>query len=188
MEQFRETLNGENSDGYVEVRRSKAQQGPTKRAGRSVSNYHADELQVLLMLHAIMVDFCCPCLHGHSMWIVQHLIRSICTAGFAGPIHNCSSNVAYFTPGKPLNARDVPHTRPNKWWEEAAAILTMLIFFGCAHTDSNISCIAGRASLHNKLCLLQRPPFIWGEMSQPMPMTIAVYACVNPCAAWSASS
>ncbi|CAK0785740.1 hypothetical protein CVIRNUC_008951 [Coccomyxa viridis] len=106
MEQFRETLNGENSDGYVEVRRSKAQQGPTKRAG------------------------------------------------FAGPIHNCSSNVAYFTPGKPLNARDVPHTRPNKWWEEAAAILTMLIFFGSAFVLPPVMlfCLVGALLFRSALC------------------------------------
>ena len=134
-----------------------------------------------------MVDFCCPCLHDYSMWTVQHLKRSACTAGLAGPIHNCSSNVAYFTPGKPLTARDIPHTRPNKWWEEAAAIVTMLIFFGCAQTHRNERCIADRASSPDKPCLMQRPLFK-GKMSQPMPTITASDACVDACTAWSASS
>ena len=163
------------------ARRNKAQQN--EQVG-----LWASALQLLLMSRAMMVHYCCPCLHGPSMWTAQHLIRSICTAGFAGPIHNCSANVAYFTPGKPLNAKDVPHPRPNKWWEEAAAILWMLIFFGCAHTHSmchthRLSLFAQQALLDADACTLQ----IRGCHSR-MPIFIAVDACAEAWSAWSATS
>jgi hypothetical protein len=51
-------------------------------------------------------------------------------AGFAGHIHNCSASVGYYTRGQPLRSEDIPFPRPNSWWEEAAAILTMQLVFG----------------------------------------------------------
>ncbi len=53
-------------------------------------------------------------------------------AGHAGYIHDSSSSVAYSASGRPLKPDDVPYPRSNTPLEEAVAILTMLIFFGCA--------------------------------------------------------
>ena len=53
-------------------------------------------------------------------------------AGHAGLIHDSSASVAYSAPGKPLKISDVRYPRANTALEEAAAIVTMLIFFGCA--------------------------------------------------------
>lgn len=66
MEHVKEALNGENSDGYVEVRRSKAEQGAPKEAGVSVGYHHADVLQ-----------FLGDCMHG---WLttaaLAHMVRA----------------------------------------------------------------------------------------------------------------
>ena len=51
-------------------------------------------------------------------------------AGHAGFIHDSSASVAYSAPGFPLKISDVLYPRPNTRFEEAAAIATMLIFFG----------------------------------------------------------
>lgn len=55
----------------------------------------------------------------------------ICYAGHAGLIHDSSASVAYSAPGYPLKISDVLYPRPNTRLEEATAIVTMLIFFGC---------------------------------------------------------
>ena len=51
-------------------------------------------------------------------------------AGFAGYIHNCSASVAYYSKGHPLRSDDIPFPRPNRWWEEAAVMVTMQLVFG----------------------------------------------------------
>ena len=67
-------------------------------------------------------------------------------AGHAGLIHDSSASVAYSAPGKPLKISDMHYPRPNTRLEEATAIVTMLIFFGCAncclvlHTCAIIAC------------------------------------------------
>ncbi len=56
----------------------------------------------------------------------------MCYAGHAGLIHDSSASVAYSAPGKPLKISDIQYPRANTWLEETTAIVTMLIFFGCA--------------------------------------------------------
>lgn len=68
-------------------------------------------------------------------------------AGFAGYIHNCSASVAYYHPGQPLQSDDVPFPRPNQWWEEAAALVTMHLVFGWG-SHMNLPLITGRGYAH----------------------------------------
>lgn len=74
-------------------------------------------------------------------WVSRHCSMVVWDAGFAGYIHDCSASVAYYCKGHPLRSEDIPFPRPNRWWEEAAALITMQLVFGCDspnHPDSTL--------------------------------------------------
>ncbi|KAK9918066.1 hypothetical protein WJX75_000903 [Coccomyxa subellipsoidea] len=83
----------------------------------------------------------------------MHLHGSTIDTGFAGYIHNCSASVAYYSKGQTLRSEDIPCPRPNKWWEEAAALITMQLVFGSAWVLPPLwlACLIGALMYGSKL-------------------------------------
>ena len=72
--------------------------------------------------------FCAP--------LFQHNIQQSSMLPCAGApvytavLHNDSTGLAHYKPGQRLDPASVPFPRPNSFLEEAAAVATMLVFFG----------------------------------------------------------
>lgn len=55
---------------------------------------------------------------------------------FATVLHKQSTGLAHYAPGQRLDSAAVPFPRANTALEEAVAIVTMLVVFGCAAAPS----------------------------------------------------
>ena len=58
---------------------------------------------------------------------------------FATVLHKQSTGLAHYAPGQRLDPAAVPFPRPNTALEEAVAIVTMLVVFGCAAGPSEVT-------------------------------------------------
>ena len=187
MEQFREALNGENSDGYVEVRRSKASQGATKRAGRCVGNYIQMFCTCLYVarndggLAAALAFMLIPCGQHSNDKVSLH--SRICRANpqlqcECGILHSwqaperegCSLHKAEQVVG----GGSCNHYNADLFWVRAFT-----------RQYSHMPSIAHRAYPPNKLCLMQRPPLLT-RTCLSTPNVVAFDASADACTPWSA--